>query len=181
MCLRHTLAHQIRKKARQMRSRLDVMNWPKTFYWLGKISRLRMLGKTPLTRASWRSMWRVLLQECKDEWLTILHCQQRAEQRQARLSKTFTCSFPHCGTSAHPFDTVVTGLLFPSNHTMWYKYQTNFQILHFLEGGHSTHSTKGLVPFTQLVKVRRGKLVLALPSIRFSWNFYQIISGTKYE
>ena len=27
---------------------------------------------------------------------------------------------------------------------------------------------KGLVPFTQLVKVRRGKLVLALPSIRFS-------------
>ena len=41
--------------------------------------------------------------------------------------------------------------------------------------------SKGLVPFTQLVKVRRGKLVLALPSIRFSWNFYQIISGTKYE
>ena len=40
---------------------------------------------------------------------------------------------------------------------------------------------KKLVPFTQLVKVRRGKLVLALPSIRFSWNFYQIISGTKYE
>ena len=40
---------------------------------------------------------------------------------------------------------------------------------------------KELVPFTQLVKVRRGKLVLALPSIRFSWNFYQIISGTKYE
>ena len=28
--------------------------------------------------------------------------------------------------------------------------------------------TKELVPFTQLVKVRRGKLVLALPSIRFS-------------
>ena len=28
--------------------------------------------------------------------------------------------------------------------------------------------TKGLVPFTQLVKVRRGKLVLALPSIRLS-------------
>ena len=28
--------------------------------------------------------------------------------------------------------------------------------------------SKGLVPFTQLVKVRRGKLVLALPSIRFS-------------
>ena len=27
---------------------------------------------------------------------------------------------------------------------------------------------KELVPFTQLVKVRRGKLVLALPSIRFS-------------
>ena len=29
-------------------------------------------------------------------------------------------------------------------------------------------SLKGLVPFTQLVKVRRGKLVLALPSIQFS-------------
>ena len=27
---------------------------------------------------------------------------------------------------------------------------------------------KELVPFTQLVKVRRGKLVLALPNIRFS-------------
>ena len=40
---------------------------------------------------------------------------------------------------------------------------------------------KGPVPFTQQVKVRRGKLVLALPSIRFLWNFYQIISGTKYE
>ena len=42
-------------------------------------------------------------------------------------------------------------------------------------------TSKGPVPFTQLVKVRRGKLVLALTSIRFSWNFYQIISGTKYE
>ena len=40
---------------------------------------------------------------------------------------------------------------------------------------------KGPVPFTQQVKVRRGKLVLALPSIRFLWNFYQIIPGTKYE
>ena len=40
--------------------------------------------------------------------------------------------------------------------------------------------TKGLATFTQLVKVRRGKLVLALASIRFSWNLYQIISGTKY-
>ena len=40
---------------------------------------------------------------------------------------------------------------------------------------------KGLESSTQLVKVRRGKLVLALPSIRFSWNFYPIISGTKYE
>ena len=29
-------------------------------------------------------------------------------------------------------------------------------------------STKELVPFTQLVKVRRGQLVLALPNIRFS-------------
>ena len=41
--------------------------------------------------------------------------------------------------------------------------------------------TKGLASFTQLVKVRGGNLVLALPSIRFWWNFYQIISGTKYE
>ena len=40
---------------------------------------------------------------------------------------------------------------------------------------------KGLSSFTQLVKVRGGNLVLALPSIQFSWNFYQIISGTKYE
>ena len=29
-------------------------------------------------------------------------------------------------------------------------------------------NAKGPVPFTQLVKVRRGKLVLALPSIRLS-------------
>ena len=41
--------------------------------------------------------------------------------------------------------------------------------------------SKELVPFTQLVKLRRGQLVLALPNIWFSWNFYQIISGTKYE
>ena len=27
----------------------------------------------------------------------------------------------------------------------------------------------------------KGNLVLALPSIRFAWNFYQIISGTEYE
>ena len=32
----------------------------------------------------------------------------------------------------------------------------------------SVYNIKELVPFTQLVKVRRGKLVLALPSIRFS-------------
>ena len=44
-----------------------------------------------------------------------------------------------------------------------------------------TIAKKELVPFTQLVKVRGGNLVWALPSIRFSWNFYQIISGTKYE
>ena len=29
-------------------------------------------------------------------------------------------------------------------------------------------ASKELVPFTQLVKVRRGQLVLALPNIRFS-------------
>ena len=40
---------------------------------------------------------------------------------------------------------------------------------------------KGLVPFTQLVNVRRGRLVLTLPSIRFAWNFHHIISNTKYE
>ena len=36
---------------------------------------------------------------------------------------------------------------------------------------------KGLGTFTHLVKVR----VLALLSIRFAWNFYQIIFDTKYE
>ena len=35
-------------------------------------------------------------------------------------------------------------------------------------GSQHQHRPKELVPFTQLVKVRRGKLVLALPSIRFS-------------
>ena len=39
-----------------------------------------------------------------------------------------------------------------------------FKLLIWLKGSVS----KELVPFTQLVKVRRGKLVLALPSIRFS-------------
>ena len=48
-------------------------------------------------------------------------------------------------------------------------------------GCNISRKRKELVPFTQLVKARRGKLVLALPNIRFSWNFYQIISGTKYE
>ena len=41
----------------------------------------------------------------------------------------------------------------------------------------TSNDSKELVLFPQLVKVRRGKLVLALPSIRF----YQIIFGTKYE
>ena len=43
--------------------------------------------------------------------------------------------------------------------------------LEYSKGGLSVDAgleIKGLVPFTQLVKVRRGKLVLALPSIRFS-------------
>ena len=35
------------------------------------------------------------------------------------------------------------------------------------------HDWRGLAFFTQLVKVLEGSLVLALPSIRFSWNFYQ--------
>ena len=38
----------------------------------------------------------------------------------------------------------------------------------------------GLVPFTQLVESMEGKFVLVFPSIRLSWNFYQIISGIKY-
>ena len=32
----------------------------------------------------------------------------------------------------------------------------------------SHHTPKELVPFTQLVKVMRGQVVLALPNIRFS-------------
>ena len=39
---------------------------------------------------------------------------------------------------------------------------------------------KGLASFNQLVKVRRGKLVLALPSIRFSWNFYQVSNKNRF-
>ena len=41
--------------------------------------------------------------------------------------------------------------------------------------------TKRLASLIQLVKVRRGKLVLSLRSIRFSWNFNQIIRSTKYK
>ena len=39
----------------------------------------------------------------------------------------------------------------------------------------------GLASFTELVKVREGNLVLKLPSVQFPRNFYQVISGTKYE
>ena len=40
---------------------------------------------------------------------------------------------------------------------------------------------KGLGTFTQLVKVRGRNLALTLPNVQLSWNFHQIISGTKYE
>ena len=40
---------------------------------------------------------------------------------------------------------------------------------------------KGAGAFHSASQSKEGNLVLALPSIRFSWNFYQIISGTKYE
>ena len=40
---------------------------------------------------------------------------------------------------------------------------------------------KGAGYFHSAGQSKEGNLVLALPSIRFSWNFYQIISGTKYE
>ena len=42
----------------------------------------------------------------------------------------------------------------------------NFQFISIV--AQSDISPKELVPFTQLVKVRRGQLVLALPNIRFS-------------
>ena len=40
---------------------------------------------------------------------------------------------------------------------------------------------KGAGAFHSAGESKEGKFVLVLPSIRFSWNFYQIISGTKYE
>ena len=40
---------------------------------------------------------------------------------------------------------------------------------------------KGAGTFHSAGQSEEGNLVLALPSIRFSRNFYQIISGTKYE
>ena len=40
---------------------------------------------------------------------------------------------------------------------------------------------KGAGTFHSTSQRKEGILVLALPSIRFSWNFYQIISGTIYE
>ena len=40
---------------------------------------------------------------------------------------------------------------------------------------------KGAGAFHSAGQSKEGNLVLALPSIRFAWNFYQIISGTKYE
>ena len=39
---------------------------------------------------------------------------------------------------------------------------------------------KGAGTFHSAGQSKEGNLVLALPSIRFSWNFYQIICGTKY-
>ena len=40
---------------------------------------------------------------------------------------------------------------------------------------------KGAGTFHSTSQRKEGILVLALPSIRFSWNCHQIISGTKYE
>ena len=40
---------------------------------------------------------------------------------------------------------------------------------------------KGAGTFHSAGQSKEGNLVLALPTIRFSWNFYQIISDTKYE
>ena len=45
----------------------------------------------------------------------------------------------------------------------------------------SHFSLKGAGSFHSAGQSKEGTLVLALPSIRFAWNFYQIISGTKYE
>ena len=138
------LLASIRKKTRRMRSRSNVMNWPKSIYWLGKISRLRMLGGTQLTRASWRSMWRVLLPRpsCTGVQGWMINNVTLPTKGWAKANLTFKdiyslFSLLHCGTSAHPFDTQVTGLLFPSNYIMWYKDKTDFQILYFLEGVHS--------------------------------------------
>ena len=64
-----------------------------------------------------------------------------------------------------------------SSFTLWWQKLKSSNVA---IGGYYAPS-KELVPFTHLVKVRRGQLVLALPNIWFSWIFYQIISGTKYE
>ena len=40
---------------------------------------------------------------------------------------------------------------------------------------------KGAGAFHSAGQSKEGDLVLALQCIRFSWNFYQIISGTRYE
>ena len=40
---------------------------------------------------------------------------------------------------------------------------------------------KGAGTFHSAGKSKEGSVGMALPNIRFSWHFYQIISGTKYE
>ena len=45
----------------------------------------------------------------------------------------------------------------------------------------SGEKPKGAGVFHSAGQSRVDNSVLALPSIRFAWNFYQIISGTKYE
>ena len=42
-------------------------------------------------------------------------------------------------------------------------------------------TAKGAGTFHSAGQSKKGNLVLALLSIWFSWNFYQIIFGTKYE
>ena len=46
---------------------------------------------------------------------------------------------------------------------------------------YSQHFSKGAGTFHSAGQSKEDNLVLTLPSIRFSLNFYQIISGTKYE
>ena len=54
-----------------------------------------------------------------------------------------------------------------------------FKIRHLLDMFGQLY--KGAGTFHSAGQSKEGNLVLALPTIRFSWNFYQIISDAKYE